>query len=630
MGLDPPLLPSRLDLQGHLQTQRPVQYIQVHPPTRTSDYSSIGLYRWSELRDSDHSLRQTLARPLRPLQLRRHEDLKSSIGLLASVRNLADAWKERTPAPQAGEDRPSDAVRIPRLWTMRVLTVYDIEFNMPEEMENGKLGDSKWRAEYSKADKQGQCRGFVYGIYFCISAQVVLLEDHSGPWRIDPTDTPWGALLKELTSSSEYESQVLSADHHDYQVPLAALLPIHFRCWPQFPSHLALFNERPPLQHQKLANLHFCNHQVNEHHTHFTNGAKAIKQFLCELAVLTAFASLTGASRRAQHGKRSLPKALDADKVPALTPLLAVDQLAPAALFRLGVWKGRSPLGYRMPPPTLSITVDEADWCRHSQESASAAANVDDDNESARLRSSFSRSTTLNMHDRDHLAASPIAEGDESKLFPLPSPRCSPFGSSGSSPQLSPWNSPRNSPGVSPKPSPGPSPNTPSLCLHPNSATIPAATLKEKARLRKNPATFRHHQSNVSKPRVNKLRLLSLTLNFPSMRKSSANAETVAPSNSNSDDDMVPNPPVSPSADTGLSSSLTPTLTRSSMASNRSMSPITLSAPMFLLSLDTNRKLFFGLPFLKAGNAIKGASTEVLRGVGSVLSGGGGLYLGSV
>ncbi|KAF5355914.1 hypothetical protein D9756_004374 [Leucocoprinus leucothites] len=325
----------------------------------------------------------------------------------------------------------------------------------------------------------------------------------------------------------------------------------------------------------------------------------------------------------------------------------------------------------RMPPPTLSITVDEVDKRRRSQESTSAAANAEDDSEGTRSGSSFSRSTTLNRHDRDHFAdsllsdsssdlsqshtqllsqrkASPIAEEDESELFPLPSPRRSPTGSSGSSPRLSPRTSPRTSPGVSPKPSPGPSPNTSSSCLHPNSAALLAATLREKAKSRSKESVSSEEllvsngisrkpgdvstppQSGASTPRANKPRPLSLTLNFPTMRKSSANSETVTPSNSNGDNDTAPNTPVSPSADAGLSSSLTSTSTMSSMASSQPKSPVTPSSPRFLSSPKTSRKLSFGLPFLKAGEAIKGAGAEVLRGVSSISGGGGGLHLGSV
>lgn len=47
------------------------------------------------------------------------------------------------------------------------------------------------------------------------------------------------------------------------------------------------------------------------------------------------------------------------------------------------------------------------------------------------------------------------------------------------------------------------------------------------------------------------------------------------------------------------------------------------------MSSMTGRNLSFGLLFSKAGEAIRGAGVELLRGVSSISSGGGALHLGS-
>ncbi|KAF5363489.1 hypothetical protein D9756_001033 [Leucocoprinus leucothites] len=96
------------------------------------------------------------------------------------------------------------------------------------------------------------------------------------------------------------------------------------------------------------------------------------------------------------------------------------------------------------------------------------------------------------------------------------------------------------------------------------------------------------------------------------MRKSSTNSETVASPNTNGDNDMVPNTPVSPS-------------TLSSMASNQPRSHIAPSSPKFLSPPKTGRRLYFGLPFLKAGEVIKGAGAEASGSASS--NGRDGLHL---
>ncbi|KAF5364092.1 hypothetical protein D9756_001028 [Leucocoprinus leucothites] len=119
--------------------------------------------------------------------------------------------------------------------------------------------------------------------------------------------------------------------HHNHWVPLAALLPVQPQHGPQSPSHLTLLNERHPLPHQKFATPHFSNYQLVRHHIQFTNDATS--------------------------GEIGVGCTISAGMVKGVLT---------AGLF--DDW---------MSPPTLSITVDDVDKRRRSQESVSAAVDVD-------------------------------------------------------------------------------------------------------------------------------------------------------------------------------------------------------------------------------------------------------------
>lgn len=265
--------------------------------------------------------------------------------------------------------------------------------------------------------------------------------------------------------------------------------------------------------------------------------------------------------------------------------------------------------------------------------------------------------------------ASPIAEEDENELFPLPSPRRSPSSSSaGSSPKISPRASPKSSPGVSPGQSPAPSPNASSSCLHPSSAAVLAAALKSQSKDKRNVTSKGNlgssgseeklasnggisrkgkgkalmegesgrvmdveeldmaspvSGSGASTPKAGKPRPLSLTLAFPSTRKSNTTGGDTAPNSPTSPSATVLNPSIS-SFSSQTKSPLTPASPR--LASSPSVSNGGKNNRVTVDSSNPThggRKLSFTLPFFKAGEAIKGASVDVLKGVSSISSGGG-------
>ncbi|KAL9715632.1 hypothetical protein Ac2012v2_000075 [Leucoagaricus gongylophorus] len=309
----------------------------------------------------------------------------------------------------------------------------------------------------------------------------------------------------------------------------------------------------------------------------------------------------------------------------------------------------------RVMPSTSALTVDEVDKHRRSQKFATAdVVDSDSDIEGARSGLSLDCSIPFSKYDQDHDTASllsdsppldlsqphlqsyliplrnasPIAEEDESELFPLPS-LCR---STGLSPRQSPRNSPWTSLGVSPKVSPRSSPNVSRSCLYPNNATEPAAGFfktmstenvnSEEVMLSDGTSRTSGNittplQLGVSASPTSKQEPPSFAMILPTMSKLSVNSGTVPSSNNNNGVDAI------------LISA-----TSSNPAPNLSLSPVTAVSvtPKSLVtssSPKTGRKLSFGFPFLKAGEVIKDASADALRGVSS-MSSGGGLRIGSI
>ncbi|KIL61786.1 hypothetical protein M378DRAFT_13258 [Amanita muscaria Koide BX008] len=245
----------------------------------------------------------------------------------------------------------------------------------------------------------------------------------------------------------------------------------------------------------------------------------------------------------------------------------------------------------------LAITVDEVDKRRRSIE------QIEEDDSQCESSSSqccrHPEEPIPSMHPRSSLQeytdntlvpnvatlllarSSPIQEEDEDQLFPLPSPRRTPSVSSGSlNLDPSPKPSPLHSRSSSRLPTPAASPNSSSACI--NSLVIKSTAQVDDVLT--TPLT--RLNSKREKP--------SDTPIVAKLPNRVTNNHTALPDSHR----LSPRPRYTSS----------PLLGPSTPRSNPSNSP-------------KGRKPSFGLPFLRAADALKGAGVDVLKGVGSMAGG---------